>query len=436
MTKRVLALAAVAATAATSASAAGLDRSFQSISPIFNDGGTLSFSHSRVMPSVTGTDSSGVAYDVGEDYSNTTLAYTHDFSDTFTLGFIVDQPFGADVLYNGDPTANNLAGTAAALSSEAFTLLGKYQINDRVSVIGGIKGQRVKANVTLNGESYGNALATAQAADGIPGVDSATLGAALLGDPTALGAVGTALGITDPGVLATTLAGIGAGITAGSAGITGSGGYRFQMDAETEYGWVVGAAYEIPEIALRVALTYHSEIDHDLSTFESVSGAPVASSETEVTTPETIELAFQSGVAADTLVFGSVRFSHYSATRVSPIGLQTLSGNPDASLTDLENAWDAEIGIGRRFNDKWAGTLSVGWEQKGEDDLVSPLGGTNGAVFLAIGASYDASESVNISGGIRFTDFYDANPAVGGVPVATFEGNSAVSAGLRVRYSF
>lgn len=228
-----------------------------------------------------------------------------------------------------------------------------------------------------------------------------------------------------------------------SANVTLSGGaygmlsgYNASFANDSSAGFMIGAAYEIPEIALRVALTYHSEIDHDLSTFESVSGAPVASSETEVTTPETIELAFQSGVAADTLVFGSVRFSHYSATRVSPIGLQTLSGNPNASLTDLENAWDAEIGIGRRFNDKWAGTLSVGWEQKGEDDLVSPLGGTNGAVFLAIGASYDASETVNISGGIRFTDFYDANPAVGGVPVATFEGNSAVSAGLRVRYSF
>lgn len=229
---------------------------------------------------------------------------------------------------------------------------------------------------------------------------------------------------------------VSANVTLSGLGYGPLSGYNAAFANDSSVGFMVGAAYEIPEIALRVALTYHSEIDHDLDTVETVSGAPVAASSTEVTTPETIELAFQSGVAENTLVFGSVRFSHYSVTQVSPSGLQFLTSNPEASLTDLENAWDAEIGVGRRFNEQWAGTLSVGWEQKGEDDFVSPLGGTNGALFLAIGASYDATESVNISGGVRFTQFYDANPQVGGSQVATFEGNSAVSAGLRVRYKF
>lgn len=228
-----------------------------------------------------------------------------------------------------------------------------------------------------------------------------------------------------------------------SANVTLSGGaygllsgYNAAFANDDAVGFMVGAAYEIPDIALRAALTYHSEIDHNFATVETRGGAPVASSTTEVTTPETIELAAQTGVAPGTLVFGSLRFSHYSATRVSPVGLRTLTGNPNASLTDLENAWDAELGVGRRFNDKWAGSVSIGWEQKGEDDLVSPLGGTNGAVFLAVGASYNATENVTISGGIRYTDFYDANPAVGGTQVATFTGNSAVSAGLRVQVSF
>ncbi|MEL7164279.1 MAG: hypothetical protein AAGL96_02315 [Pseudomonadota bacterium] len=428
MTKRVLALAAVAATAATSASAAGLDRSFQSISPIFNDGGTLSFSHSRVMPSVTGTDSSGAAYDVGEDYSNTTLAYTHDFSDTFTLGFIVDQPFGADVLYNGDPTANNLAGTAAALSSEAFTLLGKYQINDRVSVIGGIKGQRVKANVTLNGVSYGNALATAQAADGIPGVDSATLGAALLGDPTALGAVGTALGITDPGVLATTLAGIGAGITAGSAGITGSGGYRFQMDAETEYGWVVGAAYEIPDIALRLAVTYHSAIDYTAATTESVATTINAPGTVNYETPESLNIEFQTGIAADTLLLASYRWSAFDDVDVVP----TVLGS---DLVNLDNGQRFTLGVGRRFNEAWSGTAILSYEPKGSDDLVSPLGPTNGLFGISVGGRY-VTDNVEFTGGINYSWLGDARPEVGGQPVAQFTSNSSVAVGFNVKITF
>ncbi len=39
-------------------------------------------------------------------------------------------------------------------------------------------------------------------------------------------------------------------------------GYRMSTDRAIDYGFVVGAAYEIPDIALRVALTYSSAIDH------------------------------------------------------------------------------------------------------------------------------------------------------------------------------
>ncbi|MEM6760606.1 MAG: outer membrane protein transport protein, partial [Pseudomonadota bacterium] len=277
MTTRVLALAAVAATAATSASAAGLDRSFQSISPIFNDSGTLSFSHSRVFPSVTGSDSTGANYDVGEDYSNTTLAYTHDISDTFTLGFIIDQPFGADVFYNGDPTANNLAGTAADLSSEAFTLLGKYKLNDRVSLIGGVKAQRVnRTTVNLNGLSYAGAISTSAVAR-VAGVDSGTLGAALQGDTTAIAALG-GLGVVSA---------LGAQVTAQIGQFQADGGYSYEQDADTEYGYVIGAAYEIPDIALRFAVTYHSEIDYTVNSTETLLGNPISGTTTFVT-PESL----------------------------------------------------------------------------------------------------------------------------------------------------
>lgn len=264
------------------------------------------------------------------------------------------------------PSSTVLSGTAATVNSSAYTAFGRYKFNENFSIHGGLVYQNVNANVTLAGAAYGP-----------------------------------------------------------------RSGYNADFSNDDAFGYMVGAAYEIPEIALRVALTYHSEIDHSLATTQTLNGVVIAPpSNTEVTTPETIELAFQTGVAADTLVFGSVRFSHYSVTSVRPTALG------GASLTDLENAWEGEIGVGRRFNDKWAGSLSVGWEQKGEDNLVSPLGSTNGATFLSVGASYQLNDKTEISGGVRYTDFGDATPNVGGTPVGSFSGNSAVSAGFRVQYSF
>ena len=169
---------------------------------------------------------------------------------------------------------------------------------------------------------------------------------------------------------------------------------------------------------------------------ETVSRTPITVWTTKEKTLETIALSFQSSVAADTLVFGSLRFSHYSGTSVSPVGLRTITADPDASLTDLENAWNAELGVGRRFNDKWAGSLPVGWEQKGEDDLVSPLGATNGATFVSLGASYQATDTIKISGGIRYTYFGAGLPSTAGAQRETFDGNSAVSAGLKVQIGF
>ena len=46
--------------------------------------------------------------------------------------------------------------------------------------------------------------------------------------------------------------------------------YSVKADNKWGYGWLVGAAYERPEIALRVALTYQSKISYDLDTAETI----------------------------------------------------------------------------------------------------------------------------------------------------------------------
>ncbi|MEP1354908.1 MAG: outer membrane protein transport protein [Tateyamaria sp.] len=376
MKYRVIAASAALVASSSAAYAVGLDRSTRPTGLIFESGNILEFSLGFSEPSIDGTDFTPPVLggpqptgNIAESFVIWGIGVRYEVNDQFSVGLIVDEPYGADILYG--PSSTLLGGTAAKVDSSAITAFGRYKFDHNWSVHGGLIYQNISANVTLSGLAYG-----------------------------------------------------------------GISGYNAAFSNDSAVGYMVGAAYEIPEIALRIALTYHSEIDHELDTFESVGPSIIGSSTTEVTTPETIELAVQSGIAQDTLLFGSVRFSHYSATTVSPIGLQTITGNPNASLTDLENAWDAEIGIGRRFNDKWSGSVSIGWEQKGEDDFVSPLGSTNGATFLTVGAAYQLNESTKISGGIRYTDFGNATPNVGGTAVGSFEGDSAISAGLRIQYSF
>ena len=111
------------ALAASAAGAAGLDRSGQSILPIFADDNTAALSFGFVDPSVTGTDDLGNDYDVGESYTQTGLAYTNTITPQLNYSLIFDQPYGADVDYNNDPTSSTLGGTYADLDSEALTFV-------------------------------------------------------------------------------------------------------------------------------------------------------------------------------------------------------------------------------------------------------------------------------------------------------------------------
>lgn len=364
------------------AHSAGLDRSGRPTGLIFETGNVVELSFGFADPSIEGTDIAGSPTgNIADSFSLVGGGIRYELNDKLSIGLLIDEPFGADITYG--PSSPVLAGTGADVSSAAYTGFARYRFNENWAVHGGIVYQDIEANVPLAGAAY------------------------LQRDP-ATGAV------------------IGNGLN----------GYNANFSSDSALGYLVGASFEIPDIALRVALTYHSEIDHDLSTTETINGGLIAQSNTAVTTPEAIELAFQSGVAQDTLVFGSVRFSHNSQTTVSPVGLRVASNNPNASLTDLENAWEVELGVGRRFNDKWSGSATIGWEQSGEDDFVSPLSGTNGATYLALGASYQFTESTKISGGVRYTRLRDATGTVGGVPVASFDGSSAISAGLRIQYKF
>ncbi|OWY08978.1 hypothetical protein B6V74_10000 [Thioclava sp. F42-5] len=205
--------------------------------------------------------------------------------------------------------------------------------------------------------------------------------------------------------------------------------YTMSTSEETDFGYVVGAAWEKPEIAARVALTYNSKIDHEFSVTEN--GVPSAPFTTTV--PESVNLEFQTGIMKDTLLMGSVRWVHWKQFDITPLGYQ-IATKGDSLVDYANNTITYNLGVGRRFNDQWSGAIMFGYE-KHQGDIVGNLGPTDGFKSVSLAASYQATSNIKITGGVRYVDIGNAKTEIG--PYTTdFSGNDGWGAGLRVGINF
>ena len=218
-----------------------------------------------------------------------------------------------------------------------------------------------------------------------------------------------------------------------SAAIPFIANYSVDGDRDTGVGYVAGVAYEKPEIALRVSLTYNSKISYDVRTSEnSLIGSNVT--ETEVETPQSVNLEFQTGVAADTLVFGGVRWVDWSSFEIAPNDYSTLTGGGKL-LSYEDDVYTYSLGVGRRLSDTWSVAASVGYE-KSNGGFSSNLGPTDGNKSLALAATY-TRDSMKVTTGIRYINIGDAETTLGaGQTAATFEDNDAVAIGVKVGFTF
>lgn len=215
--------------------------------------------------------------------------------------------------------------------------------------------------------------------------------------------------------------------------VTGAGIYDATYQSDSGTGYVVGAAYERPEIALRIALSYSSAIA--LSHKTTVTGVPDAVvTNTEYTVPQSVNLDFQSGVAADTLVFGGVRWAEWTETEINSFA---YPGNPLVGYDNDTTTYT--LGVGRKFSDSFSGAISVSYEeaQGGIADNLSP---TDGSTSISVGGTYAMGNGIELTGGIRYVMVGDAEtriPVPGlGVLEPQFTDNSAVAVGLKIAYNF
>lgn len=202
------------------------------------------------------------------------------------------------------------------------------------------------------------------------------------------------------------------------------GAYSADVRKGSDIGYVLGAAYERKDIAMRVALTYSSEIEITNTTSVGPGGPE---GPTTYKLPQSVNLDFQSGIAADTLVFGSIRWTEWSATSITPFGY------PAGPLVSYDSdTISYNLGVGRRFNDKLSGSISIGYEA-GTGAAASNLAPTDGNMSIALGASYDLGNGLELSGGVRYVKLGDATTELVG---AEFDNNSAIGVGIKIGYTF
>lgn len=440
--------------------AAALDRSGQSISAFLQTGNYAEIGYSDLTPEVSGRDTSGNSVpEMAEDYHFINAGLKVDINPQISLGLLYDQPYGAAAEYQGqnDFTANNnsyvlsptviipnsaigiTGSTNVSVESHNLTALIGFKPMTNLTVFGGAAFQSIEGEVNLRGPAYS--------------------------------------------VLS---------------------GYSAMMDSDDGVGYVLGMAFEKPEIALKAAVTYRSEIDHELDTSETVSlptaafaalqgtaykGVPAANvladatqklalvnaalaqdpnnvtlltqqaqlqgaqrlatlaqlpasgdSKTKITTPQSVNLDFQTGIMKDTLVFANMRWVDWSSFSIKPslfaqtTGLSVAGGLNLVDYTD--DQWSANVGVGRKLTPDASGSLSVGWDS-GAGNPITTLGPTEGYWNVGLGMRMNVSKAMDVSVGLKYFWLGDADAKVSsGTKVGEFTDNNAFAFGVKMGYHF
>lgn len=211
--------------------------------------------------------------------------------------------------------------------------------------------------------------------------------------------------------------------------VNGTSLYNAKMDTAVGAGYVIGAAYERPEIALRAALTYRSgvKLSHDTT----IAGVVNIADGTQYTLPQSVNFDFQTGIAANTLLMANVRWVDWSALDIN--GPNPTDPSAPVDLVDYSSdSFSYSIGLGRKFSDTFSGSLMIGYEAA-KGGLATNLAPTDGKISLTVGGRYQINDTSALSVGVSYVKLGDATTETLG---ASFSNNSAVGIGIKYTMNF
>ncbi|WP_372404128.1 long-chain fatty acid transporter [Acinetobacter piscicola] len=505
---------------ATSVFAAALDRSGQSMSAFLQPNNYFEAGISVLDPTVEGREAGTSETrrdieDMGEDYYFPSAALKLQLTDNISFGLLYDQPFGADAKYHGSnvfvsDASNTILPTSSLASIRTSTidknvnlaLPGQLSANLQPGIdqtvtaqaLGMIAAGKVPAGTPqalVEASIRNNAQAMQQITAGVTQeITKQVTNAVTQQVDAGLAKVNSTLGKGNTSVEVDTqnlsmifgfqpikninlYGGAAYQTIKGSVSLRGQAyslynGYDAKIKETSGVGWLAGASYQIPEIALKASITYRSEIDHDVNAQESLptlsalsllgdAGAAAAqqiaaaTGKTKITTPQSVNLDLQTGIMADTVAFANVRWVNWKDFSIRPykfglvsdvVGKLPQIGRPNGfNLVEYsDDQWSVNAGVGRKLNDKWAGNVSVGWDS-GAGDPVSTLGPTEGYWNVGLGVQYSPTPATFIAGGVKYFWLGDAKAQTGAQAggsdyVAEFSDNNAIAYGLKLGYKF
>ena len=441
---KTLAVAIATLSVASVTNAAGLDRSGQDVTAFFQDGTYAEAVYTYIDADVSGYDSANVnpgqndyergnkKGDIAESYDFFRYGVKTDINDTFSVGVLYDEPFGAAAEYtqsnfvasnNPQASGGELVGdgvdpqTAGAIAlAESATAGENTNVEVRSQSLTGILGMKFGAN--KNFQIYGGPVAQRIQSE-------------------------------------TKLRGLAYGPASG---------YTSNSNPDMDYGYIAGIAYSKPEIALKAALTYRSEIDHDIDISENYPiagilaqgaalqqgatpaqaaaiGAAAANrnSNYEMTTPKSVNFDFQTGINPTTLATAKVRWVPWGDFAITPPLYNEVSKNaarPDGlNLVDYDDdQWQVELGLAKRLAQALAVSGTVGWDS-GAGDPTTSLGPIEGYYSVGLGAKYNVTPEWAVSVGGKYLWFGDAKGRLpSGKIVGDFQDNDGYIAGLKISY--
>lgn len=451
-----LAVAIASISAVSVASAAGLDRSGQDVTAFLQDGTYGEVVYTYIDADVSGKDISGnPTSDIAQAYDFGRFGVKADINDTFSVGVLYDEPWGAAVEYQGnsnfvsqgaDATVNALTG--GRVPNAATAQAGLRQAQDgitqlRTAIAAAAGGDTTKLQTQLNNtvadaRRLGSVLRVASTAEEQKGqgtnVEIRTQNATLL--------LGAKLGENKNLQI---YGGPQMQRLTGEVHLRGTAygpmtGYDANIGADMGYGWVAGVAYHKPEIALKAALTYRSKIDHERSIAETIPVTGYQNSQNfKATLPNSWNLDFQTGINPTTLLSAKVRYVPWSDFAIRPpqYGTVTATGNNNKPLPIVnysKDQWSAELGLGRKVSDKLAVSGSVGYDS-GAGNPISTLGPIKGYYSLGLGAKYNVTPEWSVSLGGKYFKFGDATAQLpNGTKVGEFDDNDGYAVGLKLAY--
>lgn len=494
-----LALAVATLSTVSIANAAGLDRSTQPSWAFTEQGTFAYVEHITIDPKIEGKDNQNAfatkdnyqegrnVPDMADDYQFLNFGAKADVNDTISVGAFFDQPWGADVEFSGDnnfvgtPTGivNDIYAQAAAGLQNAGIALPVTNATELQTAISTIQNQVTAGQERLNAANtqlaraqaalaanpalapvltpqitalqQGIAAGTTQVAAGTQAVKTlSTAQAASQNLSQVTGATNVSISSQNfTGLLGVKLGEkkniqIYGGPTIqrleGDVHLRGNAykaasGYDASIARNTAYGWMAGIAYLKPEIALKAALTYRSEIDHDVTlteNFPALGTAGVGTNEITITTPKSVNLDFQTGINPTTLLTAKARWVPWSDFAIKPKIYGSASGLNLVSYDD--DAWTAEVGLGKKLSPQLAISGAVGYDS-GAGNPTTSLGPVEGNWNVGLGAKYNLTPEWAISGGVKYLMFGDAKAKLpDGSIVGDFQDNDGWVYGVRLSY--